>query len=941
MSTIQPLLVPCTGTLADLHVTPHPSDPETVQVYWGTALLQILPRDKNSLLFRIVVGLLLNLKFRIGGMAKVFGVSEKTLRVWRNALTHGHWHDISGDFHGPGAPAKLRPDVMVYIRTRYRQACGENHGKMPYGFGKSLAKDVTSIWPDQEVCEETLRKLFRQEDETARGSDDRGTNRNESRGDDGAKPTMPEVSHSDRPKECSEPFSTNFGDNDSPEDREQAPSPQHSPECSSNLSSNQDENREECCDSSPAAGPPAEEQTAACIPSDTITDDSLASGLGPAQNPQHSPDSSGSPDSNQDENRKGPWDCWSSTAPFSKGEPREEPFAPGRCVDSRRRLCGDYLPILSDDRLRRPFISQHAGFLLLSPWFDEAVGGLSPILRQTSAQILCGSVNQEQGKLIDYPGFERLVGKAVRDLDRQRILLDHEAARNGTEKAYACNARFLKLQSSCELVLYCDTHHSEYTGCEKTVLGWSGREKKMLKGLMLEVFHTVAGAPCMIGHYDNFYDGRQRFVLLRARFKELLHPWSGSFTWVHDRGYWGYEFLRSLIELGDHFIQWEKNYQKSAWNDPYQKEGSFEVCRQGNSRNDRRELVEFRWREQKWDRVAGGRRFIVRARKRFGEWIEVAIVTNHPTMPAQEVICLMFDRYLQENDFSYLNRHFGLKELTSRKFDRYEAIAGQLEDRQIKSRTYKATQKEKQALREKLRQCLFQIDGLPATSLAAIDRERCRLHQQLDQVKAQLNELLPGTVTTRVLERITQRVQSLQQKFEANSQHRHRAEIRLAKDEERRQLRDQLTDLNKKLAEVNKTESRILVMIEENYVCFNMDRKSLVDAMRITSRNVFCCALQSFRPNYDNFRDDHVVLRALTRAAGVIVPQLDHLAVYLQPCLDRQPAQWVRVEEFVRCCEKKIEKRFGTRVRFHIGAGDDRIFDAVERARRRAPRSKK
>ena len=103
MNTIQPLLVPCTGALADLHVIPDPSDSKQLHLYWGTALLQVLPRDKNSVLFRIVVGLLLNLKFRIGALAKVFDVSEKTLRVWRHAFTNGHWHDIAGDVHGSGS----------------------------------------------------------------------------------------------------------------------------------------------------------------------------------------------------------------------------------------------------------------------------------------------------------------------------------------------------------------------------------------------------------------------------------------------------------------------------------------------------------------------------------------------------------------------------------------------------------------------------------------------------------------------------------------------------------------------------------------------------------------------------------------------------------------------------------------------------------------------
>ena len=37
MHTLQPVLVPCKGTLADLHVEPDPSDPKCLSVYWGTA----------------------------------------------------------------------------------------------------------------------------------------------------------------------------------------------------------------------------------------------------------------------------------------------------------------------------------------------------------------------------------------------------------------------------------------------------------------------------------------------------------------------------------------------------------------------------------------------------------------------------------------------------------------------------------------------------------------------------------------------------------------------------------------------------------------------------------------------------------------------------------------------------------------------------------------
>ena len=317
-------------------------------------------------------------------------------------------------------------------------------------------------------------------------------------------------------------------------------------------------------------------------------------------------------------------------------------------------------PLLSGEQPRHPFISQHVGILLLAPEFDEAFNHLPAILRQTAAQILTGCVNQEQGKLIDYNGLGRIVGKVIRDLDRQRMLLDLLAEQGAEKLVCEGNIRLLKLRSADELILYCDTHHSEYTGCEQILLGWSGRQKKILRGIMMEFFHTAQGEPCMIGHYDNFYDGRKRFLLLRERLAERLHPWIGRFVRVHDRGCWSYDFLRQIVECGDIFIQWEKNYKENGWDEPYQQDGRFSMTLQGNSSRDQRNQIKVDWREQKWDRFANGRRFIVCVKHTSGQSGEVAIVTCHPTMPAEEVIRLMLSRFLQENDFSYLNRHVGI-----------------------------------------------------------------------------------------------------------------------------------------------------------------------------------------------------------------------------------------------------------------------------------------
>ena len=128
------------------------------------------------------------------------------------------------------------------------------------------------------------------------------------------------------------------------------------------------------------------------------------------------------------------------------------------------------------------------------------------------------------------------------------------------------------------------------------------------------------------------------------------------------------------------------------------------------------------------------------------------------------------------------------------------------------------------------------------------------------------------------------------------------------------------------------------MLIDERYVRPNMDRKALVDALRITARNVFCQVLKLFRPYYDNYRDDHVVLRALTYAAGIIVPQPHRIDIYLLPRLDRQPEEWDRIASFLRDREKDVEQSFGTPVRSLLGHTDAQIFRAITRARRREDR---
>ncbi len=70
----------------------------------------------------------------------------------------------------------------------------------------------------------------------------------------------------------------------------------------------------------------------------------------------------------------------------------------------------------------------------------------------------------------------------------------------------------------------------------------------------------------------------------------------------------------------------------------------------------------FEYIDQRWERDDKIRQTIVRAPNPGGRTIEVSILANDLERNAQEIIELMFNRWIQENDFKYLDNHFGIKE---------------------------------------------------------------------------------------------------------------------------------------------------------------------------------------------------------------------------------------------------------------------------------------
>lgn len=117
---------------------------------------------------------------------------------------------------------------------------------------------------------------------------------------------------------------------------------------------------------------------------------------------------------------------------------------------------------------------------------------------------------------------------------------------------------------------------------------------------------------------------------------------------------------------------------------PTKVSGNFKLTRVRNNSGDLR-CYDFDYLDRPWAPDPRLRQIVVRATDPKGRVAQVAILTDDLRRSAQEIIALMFRRWLQENDFKYLDKHFGINQITSYRVIEYDQLRNQVKDRQIKS----------------------------------------------------------------------------------------------------------------------------------------------------------------------------------------------------------------------------------------------------------------
>jgi hypothetical protein len=567
-----------------------------------------------------------------------------------------------------------------------------------------------------------------------------------------------------------------------------------------------------------------------------------------------------------------------------------------------------------------PLPVHHAGLVLftfLFSLFCRFRPFAKGIQTQWLGQILQGAVNIERSRLVTAENLAVFTGPVVVGTQPQRKALDAVAGPECAMDIYAANNRLLPDGPGNGARFYYDPHSKELTGQIKTLKDWCGRRHGVAKTMHLDFLHTESGLPCFVQHYSPYYDLRQRFFMTLELFDDLFpEDRRAGRLFVLDRGIFGLSTFDRFRERGDHFLTWEKGYRGDGWNSRAP-EVVFERQRVRNQSGDLR-AYRFECREEPWRRDPAVRRILVRATNPKDRTIEVAALCSEPHIDIENAVWLMFNRWLQENSFKDLDRHFGLDQITSYASRAIAEEAGNLRDQPVDSPEYKELKSEEKKKQNELGRQLVKREKLLEESAAAdadLRELRARRACLAERMTAHLDRL--NRASPSALARLQTRRRELDAEDDdlrrrtAESQRKKAASQRkLATIEHRiESIKADLADLDSGLSAAVREQSRLRLLIDNHYRLYDTRRKETLDALRVAASNMFAALLAVFRPLYDNRRNDHVMLRNLTRADGFLRRQDHTLHVELWLKGRFEPAQRRCFEHFLNEIGERINDR--------------------------------
>jgi len=506
--------------------------------------------------------------------------------------------------------------------------------------------------------------------------------------------------------------------------------------------------------------------------------------------------------------------------------------------DNEEKQVPDSTDTITEGNSSLSVFCYHAGVMLFSPYFSgfqkEGLG----FMLQWLVSILLGAKNIEQTKTLNFRSLNIILGQSIKSLTEQRLYIKKNATAS-IEKLLRFNIGVVGLGGRTDF--YYDPHTKHYTGLRNILKGWCSKVRMGVKVINSDYMHTTDGHPVYFDIDDNYDDMRIRFFRQVDEFRRLANiTLQQVTTMVVDRAIFSMEvFEKVLLSPYLHLITWEKNYKRDQW-DKSAKTGHGFIERTRNNAQDRK-LIKYSYQDKLWDKNKKVRQIIVRiAQPDNRGLVEVSILCDDLHRPATEVINLMFNRWVQENDFKYLIKHFGIDQITSYGFDDYQEIKDQLEDKEQINGEYLAINKTLESEQGKYKTVLYKLDKL----------ERKEKNKKLTKKQQERKGELLGS----------------QEKY-----------------------RKSIDSLESERSNTEKKVSKIDALIKGKKQKLRKDTKRCMDTLKIIARNIFYKTFETFREDYNNYRDDLLICREVSRANAMVSQTKEGMVFKLSTVMELTP----------------------------------------------------
>ena len=512
---------------------------------------------------------------------------------------------------------------------------------------------------------------------------------------------------------------------------------------------------------------------------------------------------------------------------------------------------GNDLPSKNDDnrKFTLPFRNladgkkqffHHAGLLLLLPSILKFSRHIDQkILLQWIASILLGAKNIEQSTSLDLSSLSYFLDQnVIQSLKRQRYFLRTVCTPEVILSALKANIAYCG--SADHNIFYYDPHSMPYTGMKKILKGWCGSLGKATKVNYHDFIHNFKGEPVWFESFDNYLDLRERFTGVLSNFANAIGLQPKEMTTIVDRGIYGKKCMEAIDDAGFGLVTWQKNYIDKSWDDS--KEVSrFTISRyRNNSRDIKRWQIDF-YRDESWDKVKGYYRIIVRilapGKKNVAQ---VAILSNGKCSDKLATYS-MLNRWIQENDFAYLIRHFGINMITTYGSELYADINEKLIEKEVYSDAYVVLKRTISNVEGKLKTILLRRETAEAEGKSLSKKDELKLEELIEQ----------------------------------------------------------LAKLKDELKEVKEKEDKCEKLSKAGTSRLKLKPKVLMDVLKISARNIFYSHVEEFRAALDDYRVDHKIYRELTRAPGHISRSDDLIKVELNLARKFEPKVLARIQSFL------------------------------------------